>query len=116
MATPVLVAAVATARTQRARPTLRWDHAAVRGGVGGMLAGVLVAALASLAGGSVGPGRMRNVGVDALDVLVHALPAFAIGGLVGALVSHLVAAEPPGARALGVARLLSKRTTEPARS
>lgn len=87
MGLPVVVAAVATARTQRARPTLRWDRAAVRGGVGGMLAGVGVAVLSVLAGGSVGPGRMRNVGIDAFDVLVHALPAFAIGGLVGALIT-----------------------------
>ena len=39
MAVPVVVAAVATARTQRAHPTLRWDQGALRGGVGGMLAG-----------------------------------------------------------------------------
>ncbi|MFN8193471.1 MAG: DUF6350 family protein [Nocardioidaceae bacterium] len=87
MAAPVVVAAVATARTQRARPTLRWDQAALRGGIGGMLAGLAFALLAATAGGSVGPGRMRNVGVDTFAVLVHGLPAFAIGGLVGALLT-----------------------------
>lgn len=106
MGVPVLVAALATARAQRLRPTtLRWDHAVVRGGVGGMLAAVGFTVLAAVAGGAVGPGRMRLLGPDAAQVLVHALPAFTIGGLLGALVatwwqrrrsrSHEVAV-PPG--------------------
>ena len=38
-----------------------------------------------LAGGAVGPGRMRDVGPLAFDVLVHAITAFGIGGLLGGL-------------------------------
>ncbi len=87
MLAPVLVAAFAAARAQRRRPTLRWDQAAVRGGVGGMVAALGFALLAAWSGGSVGPGRMRTVGPETIAVLGHALPAFALGGLVGALVA-----------------------------
>lgn len=85
VALPPLVAAVATARVQRRFPTLRWDEGAMRGCGGGIIAGLLFGVLAALAGGAVGPGRMRFVGPFGLDVLVHAVTAFGIGGLVGGL-------------------------------
>lgn len=85
MAVPLLVAAVAAALTQRRLPALRWDEGALRGCVGGVLAGVGFGLLASLAGGAVGPGRMRTVEPFAFDVLVHAITAFGIGGLLGGL-------------------------------
>jgi hypothetical protein len=78
-----LVAAVAAVRSQRRDPTLRWDEGALRGCAGGVLAGVLLGILAAVSGGAVGPGRMRTVGPEALDVMVHAITAFGIGGLVG---------------------------------
>ncbi|MDI6911795.1 DUF6350 family protein [Nocardioides sp.] len=83
LALPPLVAAAAVARSQRRYPTLRWDHGALRGCVGGALAGLLLGLLAAVAGGAVGPGRMREVGPFAFDVLVHAITAFGLGGLVG---------------------------------
>jgi hypothetical protein len=83
---PVLVAALATGWYQRRRPTLRWDDGALRGCGGGILAGVAFGLLAAIAGGAAGPGRMRFVGPFAFDVLVHAITAFGIGGLVGGLV------------------------------
>jgi hypothetical protein len=83
---PPLVAALATARVQRRLPTLRWDEGAMRGCGGGIIAGLLLALLASLAGGAAGPGRMRFVGVFGADLLVHAVTAFGIGGLAGGLV------------------------------
>jgi hypothetical protein len=86
MAVPPLVAAVAVARTQRRLPTLRWEEGALRGCVGGVVAGVLLGVLALLSAGAVGPGRMRDIGPDAMDVLVHAVTAFGIGGVVGGLV------------------------------
>lgn len=86
VATPVVVAAVGAGLAHRARPTTRWDEAAVRGGVGGVLAGLAFGVLAALAGGAVGPGRMSEVGPMAIEVLVHAVTAFGIGGLLGALV------------------------------
>lgn len=85
VALPPLVAAVAAALAQRRVPTLRWEEGALRGCVGGVLAGVLLALLTAVAGGAVGPGRMRDVGADAGDVLVHAVTAFGLGGLVGGL-------------------------------
>jgi hypothetical protein len=80
-----LVAVVAAARAQHRNPTLRWDEGALRGCAGGVLAGVLLGGLAAVAGGSVGPGRMTDVGPFAFDVMVHAITAFGVGGLVGGL-------------------------------
>ena len=78
-----LVAALAAARSQRRNPTLRWDEGALRGCAGGVLAGVLLGGLAAVSGGAVGPGRMTEVGPFAFDVMVHAITAFGVGGLVG---------------------------------
>jgi Family of unknown function (DUF6350) len=85
VAVPPLVAALATAWWQRRRPTLRWDHGALRGCGGGIAAGIAFTLLASVAGGAAGPGRMRYVGPFVPDVLVHAITAFGVGGLVGGL-------------------------------
>ena len=78
-----VVAALAAARSQRRNPTLRWEEGALRGCAGGVLAGVLLGILARVSGGAVGPGRMRVVGPESFDVMVHAITAFGIGGLVG---------------------------------
>ncbi len=85
VALPTLVAAVASARWQRRHPVLGWFESLLRGCGGGILAGIAFAVLASLAGGAVGPGRMRHLGVFVPDVLVHAITSFGIGGAVGAL-------------------------------
>lgn len=85
IAVPPVLAAVAVAHAQRRRPTLRWDEGALRGCGGGIAAGVVLGVLASMAGGAAGPGRMQQVGPSAFDVLVHAITAFGLGGLVGGL-------------------------------
>lgn len=85
IATPVVAAFAGAALAQRRLPTHRWEEAAIRGCAGGVLAGVLFGVLATVAGGAVGPGRMRDVGPFAFDALVHAVTAFGIGGLLGAL-------------------------------
>lgn len=85
MVTPVLVAVVIAGRVQRDRPVLAWDRAAIRGCAGGIVAGVVLAALTAFAGGAVGPGRMSDVGPYTFDVLLHAITSFGIGGVVGAL-------------------------------
>lgn len=85
LAVPGVVAAVATWRALRDRPTARWDVAAARGCGAGLLAALATAAVAALAGGAVGPGRMRVVGPVAFDVFVHALPALCLGAVAGAL-------------------------------
>ncbi|MAO82033.1 DUF6350 family protein [uncultured Nocardioides sp.] len=86
VALPVLVAALAAARAQQVAPTLRWEEGALRGCVGGALAAVAFAILSGLAGGAVGPGRMREVTPLAGDVLVQCLTTFGLGGLLGGLV------------------------------
>ena len=83
---PPLAAALAAMRWQRRHPTLSWLEAALRGCGGGIVAGVAFAVLASVAGGAAGPGRMRHVGPFVPDVLVAAITAFGLGGLLGALV------------------------------
>jgi hypothetical protein len=86
VAVPPLAAAVGTALAQRRRPTVRWEEGALRGCAGGVLAGVVLGGFASVAGGAVGPGRMRVVDPLVFDVLVHAITALGIGGLLGGLV------------------------------
>jgi hypothetical protein len=84
---PPLVAALGVMRAQRQHPTYRWEEGALHGCGGGMLAGLLFGILALLAGGAVGPGRMTDVGPLAGAVLVHAVTAFGVGGLVGGLIA-----------------------------
>ena len=86
IAVPPLAAAVGAALAQRRRPTVRWEEGALRGCAGGVVAGLLLGWLTMLAGGAVGPGRMRDVSPLTFDVLVHAITALGIGGLVGGLV------------------------------
>lgn len=87
MALPVLVAAWAAYRTVRRAGTERWDLGALSGAGGGLVAAVVVAVAAALSGGSVGPGRMQVVGPAAGEVLVHGVPAFVLGGALGAAVA-----------------------------
>ncbi len=82
---PPLLAAVAAAWAQRRTPTVRWEEGALRGCVGGVTAGLLLGVLAAVSGGAAGPGRMSVVGPDAMDVMVHAVTAFGLGGVVGGL-------------------------------
>lgn len=82
---PPLSAAVGAALAQRRRPTVRWEEGALRGCAGGVVAGLLLGWLTGLAGGAVGPGRMRDVSPLASDVLVYAITSLGIGGLVGGL-------------------------------
>jgi len=82
---PPLVAAVATMWWQRRHPALTWLEAGLRGCGGGIAAGVAFAVLASVSGGAAGPGRMRHVGPFVPDVLLAAIAALGLGGLVGAL-------------------------------
>lgn len=86
MTTPALVAALVAGRTIHRLPVASWDRTAIRGGIGGILAGLVVAVLTGLAGGAVGPGRLAHVGPFGFEVMLHAVAGFGIGGLLGALV------------------------------
>lgn len=79
-----LTAALAVVLVQRRLPVLRWEEAIVRALSGGVLAALAFTMLASLAGGAVGPGRMREVGPSSFDVLVHALTCFGVGAVTAA--------------------------------
>ena len=87
LAIPPLVAAASAYRTLGRYPTSRWDEAALRGVGAGLLAAVGFAALAALAGGAVGPGRMADVGPFVFPILLHGIATFGIGGLVGSLLA-----------------------------
>ncbi len=84
---PFLVAVVSVLRTQRRLPTLRWDEGPLRGCAAGVAAGVVLGLAAALAGGAVGPGRMAQWGPAAGEVLLHAVTAFGLGGLVGGVLA-----------------------------
>jgi len=85
VALPPLLAALAVAGAQRRRPTVRWDEGALRGCGAGIVSGLVVGVLAVLSGGAAGPGRMSQVGAPAGEVLVHAITALGLGGLLGGL-------------------------------
>ncbi len=85
IASPGVVALVAAAWEQRRFPVVSWDRAAVRGCGGGLLAGLVVGVLTGLSGGAVGPGRLQDVGPFGFEVLLHAVTAFGIGGLLGSV-------------------------------
>lgn len=96
IALPPVAAAVAVVRSRHRRPTTDWDVGAVRGLSAGVVAAVLFAVLAALAGGAVGPGRMASVGPLVGSSLVHGIVALGIGGLVGGLVgTWLTRRNPP---------------------
>lgn len=84
---PGLCAVVGVARALRHHPTTGWEQGALRGLVAGMAAGLVLGVLAALSGGAVGPGRMTDVGPLAGEVLVHAIVALGVGGLLGGLVA-----------------------------
>lgn len=86
MALPVLAAAISVGLVQRRHPVLAWDLAALRGVGAGVLAGGLVSTLTGLGGGSLGSGRMADIGASVPELMVAAALSMGFGGLLGALV------------------------------
>jgi Family of unknown function (DUF6350) len=84
-AIPLLCGVAAGAWAVRRYPVFGYDGAALRGAGAGVGAGLLVAGLVAVSGGPIGPGRMADVGPDALACLAVAVTALGIGGLVGGL-------------------------------
>lgn len=82
---PLLLAAGVAAWSQWQWPTAYYAEGAVRGAAGGVAAAVVLAVATSLAGGAVGPGRMRDVAPYTFDVLLHGITMFGLGGLLGGL-------------------------------
>ncbi len=82
---PVVVAAVAACLMLRRFPVPEYEVGALRGVAAGALGGVLFTLAALVAGGSVGPGRMSEVGILLAQTLVASVAAMGVGGLLGAL-------------------------------
>jgi len=89
-ALPALAGRVAGAVAVRAMPVLSIDRAAGRGGLAGLLAGLVVAGAVLAAGGAVGPGRMAEVGAPAAVILVVSVASLAVGGVVGGAAIRLL--------------------------
>jgi hypothetical protein len=84
---PVLAGLLTGVLVVRRHPARGYEVGALRGLASGVLGGALLTGLTVLAGGSVGPGRMADVGVVGLDVLAAAVVALGGGGLVGGLLA-----------------------------
>lgn len=85
LAVPVLAAAAGGYLAGRTLPTASYRGAVRRGLAGGALAAVVLAALVSQAGGSIGPGRMSDLGVGWLPVLVAGLRSLVPAAVAGAV-------------------------------
>lgn len=87
VAVPVLLAVLAGLLTSRRHPAPGYGTATVRGLGAGLLGGLLTAVLMLLAGGSVGPGRMSEIGAPALEVLAITPVACGLGAVLGTLLA-----------------------------
>lgn len=85
LAVPPLLAVVAAWWGARVVPTLSWRDGALRGLGGGLAGAVLLTLATAWAGGSIGPGRMSNLGAPLLDLLGWNLLGLGLGGLLGGL-------------------------------
>lgn len=83
---PPLLAMVAVVRQHRRDEAVDWRH----GVLAGLLAGVVLGLLSGLGGGSLGDGRMSQVGTDLLLVTLFMTLSVAAGGLVGGALAPLL--------------------------
>lgn len=85
IAVPPLVALVVAGREQRATPsgeTNSWDQVALRAFSGGASAGVLLWLVIAVSGGSMGSGRMAQIGASGFEVLLAGF-GMGFGALLG---------------------------------
>jgi hypothetical protein len=87
LAVPVVVGAVGAVLAQRAYGVTAYDSAALRGFGCGFGAALLTTLATALAGGPMGTGRMADIGAPVGEVLVAAVMAMSLGGLVAGLVT-----------------------------
>ncbi len=78
---PVAASVVGVTLMLRRHPAVGYAQALGRGLGAGVAGGLLVTVLIARAGGSVGPGRMSDVGADLLPILVSATASMGVGGL-----------------------------------
>lgn len=95
LAMPLLAGAVGGWVAVRRRPAiLGLDRIALRGGLAGSVGGLAFGLCTALATGSIGPGRMQDVGPHVVTTLGVCAVSAAVGGLVAAL-AHRWLAGPP---------------------
>ena len=87
LAVPVVVAMIGAVLAQRAYRVPAYDSAALRGFGCGFGAALLTTAAIALSGGAMGTGRMADIGAPLGDVLVSAVAAMSLGGLVAGVVT-----------------------------
>jgi hypothetical protein len=85
---PVLAGAVAGLVTFRRDPAFGLDQAALRGAGSGLVGGLAFGASTWLATGSIGPGRMQDIGPFVLATSVVCAVAFLLGGGTAAVLAR----------------------------
>ncbi|NYH91758.1 cell division protein PerM [Actinopolymorpha rutila] len=88
---PIAAGAVAGLAAVRRYPEYGVETAATRAGLAGVAGGVLYTLVALLAGGSVGPGRLADVGPPAAQTALIAISTLGIAGAVAVLASRAAA-------------------------
>jgi len=87
LAVPVIAGAVGAVLGQRAYRVTAYDSAALRGFGCGFGAALLTTLAIALAGGPMGTGRMADIGAPVSEVLVAAVVAMSLGGMVAGVVT-----------------------------
>ena len=87
LAVPVLVAIIGSVLAQRAYGVTAYDSAALRGFGCGFGAALISTLAIALAGGPMGTGLMADIGAPFGEVLVSAVAAMSLGGLVAGVVT-----------------------------
>jgi len=82
-AVPLLSGVVAGFLAAGAGPVTGYRQAGLRGGLAGVVTAITVVGLLGASGGSIGPGRMADVGPVMLGCLLVAVPVLGVGGLLG---------------------------------
>ena len=80
---PALLAVVVGFLTVRRHPTAGYDRGAVRGLGAGVVGAALISLAITVAGGPVGPGRMADVGTPFLDLFAASVVSLGLGALAG---------------------------------
>ena len=89
-ALPVVAGIVAGVAVVRRLPSMGVGSAAGYGLLAGALAGLLVGGMVAVAGGSIGPGRMADIGAPELVCIAVAVATLGVGGLLGGTSARLI--------------------------
>ena len=89
-AVPLACGAVAGVLAGRRSPVDSYRPAVLRGGLAGSTAGAVVGGLVAISGGSIGPGRMAEVGPASWTCVAAAVVTMGIGGVIGGLCLRLL--------------------------